>query len=120
MKAVKVSLFVGLSAFFRVLFAQQILDMFDVSQCIAFALITLFVYVVDRSFDYNSRESLVFAVAIFVVAVLLSNFVYAPFIALAVGFMYSKGINGFRLKMGYGIKNAVTGLTWGITIALYS
>ncbi len=50
---------------------------------------------------------------------MLSNS-YISFMALFIGFMYSKGIRGFRLKQGYGIKNIVTALTWGVVIALYS
>lgn len=120
MKPVKTSLFVGVSAFFRVLLAQRIFEMFDLKMCIAFSLLVLFVYVLDRSFDFKSWQSLLFAFSLFAIAVFLSNGLFAPVFALIIGLLYSKGINGFRLKKGYGIKNMVTGLTWGIVVAFYS
>jgi len=100
MEAVKASLFIGISAFFRVLFAQRILEVFDLKLCFAFSFIVLFVYVLDRSFDFKSNQTLILAIAFLVIAIVLSDNLYAPFIALIIGFMYSKGIRGFRLKKG--------------------
>jgi hypothetical protein len=112
MKALKASLLIGISAFFRVLFAQELAGFIDFKACLAFSLTALAVYVLDRSFDFKSSKEIVFAVLFALTAsVIHPKALIAPYLALFVGFMYSKGINGFRLKMGYGIKNIVTALT---------
>ncbi len=120
MEAVKVSLFVGVSAFFRVLFAQKIAGMFDLRLSMAFSLVVLAIYTLDRSFDYTSKQGLIAALIFMSAAIALSDNPAVPLLALFIGFMYSKGIKGVRLKGGYGIKNVVTALTWGTVIAFYS
>ncbi|RLI79240.1 hypothetical protein DRP05_04485 [Archaeoglobales archaeon] len=118
MEALKASMFVGVSAFFRILFAQQLSNSFDLKLCLAFCFTALAIYILDRSFDYESNE-FVFAILFVLLSfVLFSSFM--PFIALFIGFLYSKGVKGFRLKRGYGVKNLVTALTWGVNIAFYS
>jgi len=119
MEAVKASTFVAVSAFFRVLFAQKIAGMFDLKLSMAFSLVVLAIYTLDRSFDYRSKYGLVVALIFMLIAVALSDNQIIPLVALFIGFMYSKGISGFRLKRGYGIKNVVTALTWGSVIAFY-
>ena len=121
MRALKASMFIGVSAFFRVLFAQRIFDTIDLKACIAFSLTALAVYILDRSFDFSSNKEIFLAIAFALAASLIyPNNPYIPFLALFVGFMYSNGIKGFRLKKGYGIKNIVTAVTWGTIIAFFS
>jgi hypothetical protein len=121
MRALKASMFIGISAFFRVLFAQSIFNTIDLKACIAFSLTALAVYILDRSFDFNSYKELSLAIAFALTASLIyPNNPYIPLLALFIGFMYSKGIGGIRLKKGYGIKNIVTAITWGTIIAFFS
>ncbi len=120
MEAVKASAFVAVSAFFRVLFAQKIAGRFDLKLSMAFSLVVLAIYTLDRSFDYKSNQGLALSLILTSGAVALSDNQIIPILALFIGFMYSKGINGFRLKKGYGMKNIVTALTWGSVIAFYS
>ena len=121
MKALKTSLLVGISAFFRVLFAQELVGSVNFKACLAFSLTVLAVYVLDRSFDFKSNGEFIFAVLFTLMASIIYPYtLIVPYLALFVGFMYSKGINGFRLKMGYGVKNIVTSLTWGVVIAFFS
>ncbi len=120
MEAVKASTLVTISAFFRVLFAQKIAGMFDLRLSMAFSLVVLAIYTLDRSFDYTSKQGLIAALIFVSAAIALSNNPAVPLFALFIGFMYSKGIKGVRLKRGYGVKNIVTALTWGTVIAFYS
>jgi 4-hydroxybenzoate polyprenyltransferase len=80
----------------------------------------LSIYTLDRSFDYKSNEGLAFSLILISGAISLSDNRIIPLLALFIGFMYSNGIKGFRLKRGYGIKNIVTASTWGAIIAFYS
>jgi len=45
-----------------------------------------------------------------------------PLLLITVGFLYSYGLKfkekRFRLKAGYGVKNAVIGLSWSLSITL--
>ena len=110
MRALKASMFIGISAFFRVLFAQSIFNTIDLKACMAFSLTALAVY-----------KELSLAIAFALTASLIyPNNPYIPLLALFIGFMYSKGIGGIRLKKGYGIKNIVTAITWGTIIAFFS
>jgi len=120
-RALKASMFIGVSAFFRVLFAQYLAGIIDLKACIAFSLTALAVYVLDRSFDFNSYREVAIAIALTLTASLIyPSCQYIPPLALFVGFMYSRGIKGFRLKRGYGIKNIVTATTWGTIVAFFS
>jgi hypothetical protein len=93
--------FVCVSAFFRVLFAQSIFNTIDLKACMAFSLTALAVYKeLSLAIAFTLTASLIYPIH-----------PYVPFLVLFVGFMYSKGIRGFRLKRGYGIKNIVTSLT---------
>lgn len=40
-----------------------------------------------------------------------------PFI---IGYLYARGIGGFRLKGGYGVKNCVVALTWASTMIIFT
>jgi len=120
-RALKASMFVSISAFFRVLFAQCLSNTIDLKACITFSLTALSVYVLDRSFDFNSYKEIAIAIAFALAASLIYPCCsYIPPLALFIGFMYSKGIRGLRLKRGYGIKNIVTATTWGTIIAFFS
>ena len=49
--------------------------------------------------------------------VLFANILLAvPFI---IGYLYARGIGGYRLKGGYGVKNAVVALTWASTMPIF-
>jgi|Deesub1362B_J571_1020462.scaffolds.fasta_scaffold01686_8 4-hydroxybenzoate polyprenyltransferase len=120
MEAVRASTLVAISAFFRVLFAQKMAGMFDLRVSMAFSLVVLSIYTLDRSFDYKSNEGLALSLIFMSAAISLSDNRIIPLLALFIGFMYSKGIKGFKLKKGYGIKNSVTASTWGAVIAFYS
>ncbi len=121
MRAVKASLFIGVSAFSRVLFAQKLVDMYNFNFCLAFSFTVLAVYILDRGFDYGeSLKGIIVASSLFIISSLLSQGFFVPLIAIGVGYMYSRGIRGFKLKKGYGIKNFVAAITWGTIISFYS
>lgn len=104
----------------------------------AFTLIVYATYTLDRSLDNDEdtvnrkelcgadrRFGLIACTSAFLLgmSVCLYEGIYlAPFFPFIVGFFYAHGIRigSFRLKLksGTGIKNLVTGLTWGGTIAL--
>jgi hypothetical protein len=49
--------------------------------------------------------------------VLFANILLAvPYI---IGYLYARGIGGYRLKGGYGVKNAVVALTWASTMPIF-
>ncbi|MCZ7381418.1 MAG: UbiA family prenyltransferase [Candidatus Methanoperedens sp.] len=80
---------------------------------------------VNRSELTGSRKDIAFFVSIsafvFGTFILFKEMLYfLPFLPLAVGYLYSKGIKigGFNLKLkgGLGVKNLVVALTWGAFI----
>ena len=88
MKALKASLLIGISAFFRVLFAQELAGFIDFKACLAFSLTALAAYVLDRSFDFKSSREVIFVVLFALTAsIIYPNALIAPYLALFVGFM---------------------------------
>ena len=110
----------------------------NIPEYCAFALIVYATYTLDRSLDCNEdainrkelcgadkRYGLIACISAFFIGTAVcfyEGIYFAPFFPFIVGYFYSHGIRigSFRLKLknGTGIKNLVTGLTWGGTIAL--
>jgi 4-hydroxybenzoate polyprenyltransferase len=104
----------------------------------AFSLLVYATYTLDRSLDCNEdainrtelcgadrRFGLIACISAFLIgmsACFCEGIYLAPFFPFIVGYFYSHGvrIGSFHLKLknGTGIKNLVTGLTWGGAIAL--
>ncbi len=137
LELLKSSILVSLSGAIRVYLAALLLQT-NVSMltCLASGLIIYSVYTLDRTLDseedtINRTELNGSIKAVGLVATLVSFMVGAylfeekgivafAFLPFVTGYLYSKGINlgsySLKLKGGLGVKNIITGLTWGLSI----
>ncbi len=71
----------------------------------------------DRSDLFKKGLLVSAALATLLSFVLFGNLLLAiPFI---IGYLYARGIGGFRLKGGYGVKNCVVAFTWASTMPIF-
>ncbi|KQC02949.1 MAG: hypothetical protein APR53_01910 [Methanoculleus sp. SDB] len=120
-------LIVSLSGSLKVYFAVLFLGMPVSFAAVAVGgLITFSAYAFDRAVPNSEDEQrsgevrkmlIAFALISFVLCFVLwpSPALLSPFL---IAYAYSKGIAGFRLKGGAGVKNAVVGLTWSVLLVV--
>jgi len=109
----------------------------DLMTCLASGLIIYSVYTLDRTLDSEedviNRSELTgskkeIGAMVTVIAFLGGAYLFAKrglsglaFLPFVTGYLYSKGIKigkfSLKLKGGLGIKNTITGFTWGLSIA---
>lgn len=133
------SLIVSISGGFKLYIALLLLGIEpNISFCLAFSLLIYSVYTLDRALkceedleNGNLAEINRIPIFLIIISFLVSSafiirkiippyFVLFPFI---IGFLYTKGIMigncQLRLKKGLGVKNSITSLTWGGTMAIF-
>lgn len=133
----KSSILVGLSGIFRVYIAYLLLQTHtSLLTCVAGGLIIYSVYTLDRTLESTedtinrtelneSKKEIGFAASL--LAFLIGSWIFAKegillfaFLPFFIGYLYSKGLkigkHSLKLKGGLGVKNLVTGITWGLSI----
>ena len=134
----KSSVLVAFSGALRIYLAFLLLQIQpSLLTCIAGGLVIYTVYTLDRTFgseeDTVNRKELngsrkEVGLAVCLLTFLIGSYILAKeglliiaFIPFVTCYLYSKGIKigkyAFKLKGGFGVKNLVVGLTWGIFIA---
>lgn len=120
-------LIVSLSGSVKVYFAEVFLGIpVSFAAVMVGGLITFSAYAFDRAVPNSEDQQrsgqlrkMLFALALisFVLCFVLwpSPALLSPFL---IAYVYSKGIAGFRLKGGAGVKNAVVGLTWSVLLVV--
>lgn len=137
LELLKSSILVSLSGAIRVYLAALLLQT-NVSAltCIASGLIIYSVYTLDRTLDseedainrteLNGSKKTV-GLAVTLASFLIGTYFFArrgmiffAFLPFVTGYLYSRGIHlgshSLKLKGGLGVKNIITGLTWGLSI----
>ncbi|RXE55270.1 hypothetical protein ABH15_10830 [Methanoculleus taiwanensis] len=120
-------LIVSLSGGLKVQFAYELLGYaVPLNQVAAAFLVTYAAYAFDRGVDNKEDEErgklfkkvLLWSAILCTIASLILFPNPALLIPFLIAYLYAKGIRGFRLKGGAGVKNAVVAFTWSLLMVI--